>query len=73
MTATASPADSTHAGMSPRAAMGGAEAESHDELSELLMRIPLHSISDVEVVPLASHESVIPVIRKSIERLKSYA
>ena len=50
-----------------------AEAESNDELSELLMRIPLHAISDVEVVPLASHESLIPAIRKSVERLKSSA
>jgi muconolactone delta-isomerase len=50
-----------------------AEAESNDELSDLVMRIPLHSISDVDVVPLASHESVIRAIRREFEHQKASA
>ena len=49
------------------------EAESNDELSEVLMRIPLHSISDVDVVPLASHESVVRAIRREFEHRKASA
>ncbi len=49
------------------------EAESNDELNELLMHIPVYAISDVEVVPLASHGSVLRTIREKFEQAKSSA
>jgi muconolactone delta-isomerase len=54
-----------------KAAVAIVEAESNDELSELLMRIPVHSISDTKVVPLASHESVARAIRREFEHRKA--